>query len=361
MKRLKLAIGQETPFVSVVIAVRNEEDHIRACLKSLTTQLYPKDKYEIIIVDDHSDDETNTIVQSFCTDKIKLFSLIDSNGISPKKAALHQGVQESRGEIILTTDADCRVPATWIQTMVKYFAPDTGAVASWLCVQENNHWLSKLETLDSLALSFVGAASFGWQRPMIANGANFAYRRQVYDELDGFSGAAEYGSGDDDLLLQKIHATQKWTCAFAPDPASIVVTHAQKNLSQFFQQRFRWASKSRLYPAYVVLVLGFLYFYLVSLLVSVFVFLFFSSEFSNLMLLLPHASKFLLDFAFMSTAARRLHKNINPAILFMTEWFQMLYITIVSVWGRWGTYTWKGRRYKAGRVSRNYSQQLFKG
>lgn len=355
LKRLKTSTAvHNTPFVSVVLAVRNEAEHIGACLLSLTAQLYPRDKYEIIIIDDHSADETNAIIRSFSSDMIKHFPLTESNGLSPKKAALHQGIKASRGEIIFTTDADCRVSPTWIQTMVKYFTAKTGAVASWLCVEDNNHLLSKLETLDSLALSIVGAASFGWQRPMIANGANFAYRRQVYDELDGFSGAVEYGSGDDDLLLQKIHTTQKWTCAFAPDPASIVVTHPQKSLSQFFQQRFRWASKSRLYPAHVIFVLSFLYFYLLSLLVSALAFVF--SGFSNLALLAPHTIKFTLDFAFMSFALQRLNKKINPALLFLTEWFQIFYIAIVSVWGRWGTYTWKGRRYQRGRVSRDYSQ-----
>ncbi|MBN1560920.1 glycosyltransferase [candidate division KSB1 bacterium] len=336
------------PFVSVVVAARNEEENISACLQHLDRQQYPRDKYEVIVVDDHSDDNTYSIAESCKKENVILLSLTDIDGMSPKKAALHQGIKASRGDIILTTDADCRTSPTWIATIVKYFDDKTGAVASWLYVEENEHVLSKLERLDSLALSFIGAAGFGLKMPFMANGANFAYRRQVYDELNGFAGVDAYVSGDDDLLLQKIHASRNWRCAFASDVQCAVVTRPCKTWRGFFQQRFRWASKGRVYPKKLFLLESAIYLYYLSLIATTILFLL--GGFGNLYMLLPLAVKFFADFVFMRLAARKLQHNINPFILFTTEWLQMAYVVLGGVWGLWGTYTWKGRKYTKGRI-----------
>jgi cellulose synthase/poly-beta-1,6-N-acetylglucosamine synthase-like glycosyltransferase len=340
--------NNDCPFVSVVIPARNEEENIGACLKNLSRQKYPREKYEVIVVDDHSDDNTYSITESYKKDNVILLSLNDMSGMSPKKAALHQGIKASRGDIILTTDADCRTLPTWIETIVKYFDEKTGAVASWLYVEENNHLLSKLERLDSLALSFIGAASFGLKKPFMANGANFAYRRQVYNELNGFAGVDSYVSGDDDLLLQKIHASRNWKCTFAPDAHCAVVTKPCKTWRGFFQQRFRWASKGRIYPKKLLLLESSIYLYYLSLLATTIMFIL--CGFTHLHMLLPLGLKFLADFVFMLLATRKFPHHINPLLLFTTEWLQMAYILLGGVWGLWGTYTWKGRRYTKGRV-----------
>ncbi len=334
------------PFVSVIIPARNEEHTIEKCLEHLLDQNYPRDKYEIIIVDDNSEDKTRAACESFVTDQIKLFSLVQMDGVSPKKAALHLGIEKSRGEIILTTDADCRAPESWISTIIKYFDEDTAAVASWLYVEENNSLLSKMETLDSLALSFVGAAGFGWKRPFLANGANFAYRRKVYDELNGFDGVAHYVSGDDDLFLQKIHAAKRWTSAFAPEWEGAVATNPSKSIHSFFEQRFRWASKSNIHPFSLVLVEIFVYFYLLSFLLSPFVF-FLTLKF---IFLFPFILKYCADVIFMIVGSTLTSRKINPFLLFLTEWLQILYVVIVGIGGLRGKYTWKGRRYAKGRV-----------
>ncbi|MBN1465019.1 glycosyltransferase [candidate division KSB1 bacterium] len=354
LRRIKSnPVNNDRPFISVVIAARNEEENIGACLRHLAQQKYPRTRYEVIVIDDHSEDNTHSIVESFGKDNVMLLSLHDTDGVSPKKAALHQGIKASRGEIILTTDADCCASPLWIETMVSYFGAKTGVVASWLTVEENKSLLSKLERLDSLSLSLVGAAGFGLKRPFMANGANFAYRRKVYDELNGFAGVDAYASGDDDLLLQKVHASQNWECAFAPDARCAVVTKANRDLRGFFAQRFRWASKGRIYPKILFLLESFIYFYYLSLPVAMILFIL--NGFVNLYILLPLALKFMADFIFMRLAARKLQEKINPFILFITEWLQIAYVLLSGVWGLWGTYSWKGRRYTKGKVRMNRS------
>ena len=336
------------PFVSVIIPVRNEEETIAACLQALLFQSYPIDKYEVIVVDDHSEDATYSIIASFAHERLKLLSLTDFDGMSPKKAAIHTGIQASRGDIILTTDADCHAPDTWVETMVKYFDNKTGVVASWLYVETNHRLLSKLESLDSLALSAVGAAGFGWERPILANGANFAYRRTVYDEINGFDGVAGFVSGDDDLLLQKIRARGTWRCAFSPDSRSMIVTQPTTSLRAFFEQRFRWASKGQAYPKFLVFFEVFIYFYFLSLLILPIAFI--MNGFSPIYVVAPLFIKMLLDAILMRYATEFVRKKQNPVILFLTEWLQILYVIIVGFWGLRGSYTWKGRRYSKGRV-----------
>ncbi len=349
LRRLRTkAKNSHQPSVSVIIAARNEEKNIGACLNALLQQNYPQNNIEIIVVDDHSEDQTAAICRAFDPSRVKLYALGDVSGVSPKKAALHYGIQRSHGEIILVSDADCRASLTWVSTVVNYFDKNTAAVASWLYVEENRTLLSKLESLDSLSLSFVGAAGFGWGRPILANGANFAYRREVYDELNGFDGLAHFVSGDDDLLLQKIHAAQKWTCAFAPDWGGAVVTDANPSLRRFFEQRFRWASKSSIYPAWVVGFEVFVYFYLLSFLVTVPLFLF---NGLSITYLVPFLLKFGFDFVLMRCASPHVHKNVHPLHLFLTEWLQIFYVMIVGIGGLRGNYTWKGRHYTRGRVS----------
>ncbi len=346
--RLQINKNSQHPCVSVIIAARNEEKNIASCLQHLLHQNYGRDNYEIIIVDDHSEDQTASICLKYAQHGVQLYTLGDVAGVSPKKAALHLGIQKSRGDIILVTDADCRASKTWISTIVNYFDENTAVVASWLYVEENDSLLGKIESLDSLSLSFVGAAGFGWRRPFIANGANFAYRRHVYDELNGFDGVAQFVSGDDDLLLQKIQSAGKWTCAFAPEWQGVVSTDPNPSLARFFEQRFRWASKSSIHPKWLVGFEVFVYFYLLSFPISVLLFI--MSSFSAIYLL-PLLLKFVCDFFFMRFATRHIKKKVNPFILFLTEWLQIFYVIIVGIGGLRGNYTWKGRHYSRGRVS----------
>ena len=353
LSRLKSVTGIERPFVSVIIAARNEGENISGCLKNALAQTYDSKKFEIIVVDDHSDDDTFSICQAFAEKhiRIKLLSLGDYNGVSPKKAALQMGINAGRGDIILTTDADCRVSPSWIETMVGCFDKETGAVASWLLVEENSHILGKLESLDSLALVSIGAAGFGLDHPFVANGANFGYRKQVYQELSGFDGVADYVSGDDDLFLHKIVRAGKWRCCFVADPAAIVYTKANSSLKSFFAQRIRWASKGGVYPAWLVLLEIFIYLYYLSIAASVAIFIF--SGFSKWVFITPFVAKLAADGLFLSKSARRLGISFKCRHLFLAEWLQLFYVLIAGVWGLVGDYTWKGRSYTRGKVKKN--------
>jgi cellulose synthase/poly-beta-1,6-N-acetylglucosamine synthase-like glycosyltransferase len=336
----------DQPFVSVIVPARNEEKNIEPCLRHLIDQSYPESRYEIIIVNDHSDDRTCEIIAGFASSRIVLLHSDAREGVSPKKAALHTGIMASRGEIILTTDADCSVPHRWIETLVNRFDAETAVVASWLVVKATKTLISKVEALDSFGYVLVGAATFGLGKPFLANGANLAYRKKVYLEVNGFDDIGQFGSGDDDLLLQKISRQTSWKCVFVDSIDACVTTGSNASWRGFWQQRLRWASKVAAYPRIIVLGEICIYLFYALLFFSMLAALFFAP-----VLFIAPAIKFGVDFLFLKKSAKRLGIRTNLAHFLLAEIIQMLYILAVGVAANWGRYRWKGRSYVRGRIS----------
>lgn len=238
------------PFVSVVIAARNEAENIRRCLVSAASQTYPAGRYEIILVDDQSDDDTALIAREMAETHphISTFSLTYiPEGFSPKKYALQEGISRSRGDIIITTDADCVVPPTWIEGMVRHFTDDVGMVAGVSVIEPTQARLSLLhgiQTIDFLSLLSAAAGSIAMGKALAVTGQNLSYRRVAYDAVGGFSQIKHRVSGDDVLLLQLIRNQTDWKIGFAHPETTKVQTSPQATWGAFIRQRVRWASNS---------------------------------------------------------------------------------------------------------------------
>ncbi|NVM04905.1 MAG: glycosyltransferase, partial [Candidatus Helarchaeota archaeon] len=240
--------SNEKPFISVVIAIRNEEKHIKNCLSDLSKQSYPNDRFEIILVDDYSEDNTCKIIKEFQknVNNIILLEIRErEEKFSPKKYALNEGIKKSRGEIILTTDADCRLQPNWIESMVKTFTPDCGMVAGFSQISEKNKIdsvFTGIQAVDFLSMMSAagGAISLGF--PLAASGQNLAFRKETFYKVGGFSKIKHMISGDDILLLQLIKKYDKIN--FSSNKESFVTTYPAKSLKEFFSQRARWASNA---------------------------------------------------------------------------------------------------------------------
>ncbi len=248
------------PTVSVIVPARNEAASIETTLKSLVRQDYPAEQYEVIVVDDRSNDDTAKVVESFIArtgvQNVRLLRH-DHNGPRPtyKKTAISYGIKFSRGEIILTTDADCRVQPGWIASMVAHYRPEVGLVAGLTSFDPASEktWFHKLQTLEFAGLVFCGVGAIGNRYPLICNGSNLSYRRAAYDEVGGFAGHEHIPSGDDDLFMQNVHHYTNWQVRYNLDPRSINYTRPVDTIRQFFRQRARWASKGSHYPGVGVL------------------------------------------------------------------------------------------------------------
>ncbi|MDZ7270764.1 MAG: glycosyltransferase [candidate division KSB1 bacterium] len=347
-------INQRQYSVSVVIAARNEERTIERLLEDLAHQTYPRDKYEVIVVDDDSTDRTAEIVQR-AAQKYPHFQYVRSapgdGTLSPKKQALASGIAQSKGEIILTTDADCRVRSTWIGTMVSYFLPRVGMVAGFSQLgrkHERRSTIEQLQAIDFLALMAAAAGSCNLGFPLAASGQNLGYRRCVYEEVGGFRAIGHRISGDDVLLLQLVRRRTRWRLRFASSPRAFNTSEPEPSLHRLFHQRVRWASNGAFqirqnvaFFAYILCV----YLFNLSLLVGGVCALFVPTL--RLAVSAAFAAKVIAELLLLLRAAHCFGRG--DLLLYFPLWTlaEVPYIVVVGIVGTFGKFSWKGRRANA--------------
>jgi len=261
--RLKPGGNKDEPSVSVIIPARDEAQNIDRCLTSLLNQDYPPQRYEIIVVDDESRDQTYEIAKSAlekregCNYKlIRLSSgnpraMVETRGstgieiesveveLSGKKRALTYGIAASKGEILLFTDADCNVPSGWISAVVSHFEPEMDLVAGFTFREHGDSLWEKLYSLESLATATISAGSIGWGYPVTGSASNLAYRRSLFEQLGGFKDMSSKASGDDTLFLQKANRVGRAKAKYMTSPDSFVTTDMPKSPAEVLTQRLR--------------------------------------------------------------------------------------------------------------------------
>jgi cellulose synthase/poly-beta-1,6-N-acetylglucosamine synthase-like glycosyltransferase len=227
--------------VSLIIPVRNERANMEALFECIFSQTYSRKWFEVIVVDDHSEDGTWEQMQAF-TSVICLQLPQEING---KKAAIAAGIARATGELIVTTDADCRFSAEWITSIVKFYAATNAKfiVAPVRMVGRKN-FLGIFQSLDFLTLQAITGACVFRKFHTLCNGANIAYVKSAFVEVNGFSGIDAIPSGDDMLLMYKIYRQYPADVHYLKSRNAIVETPAEPTLKQFFNQRIRWASKA---------------------------------------------------------------------------------------------------------------------
>jgi cellulose synthase/poly-beta-1,6-N-acetylglucosamine synthase-like glycosyltransferase len=256
-------LGLITCKIAVIVAVRNEKKTIKNLLDDLLLQNFPINNLEIIIINDHSTDNTSMIVETY-TKKYSYIKLLQLPiNLQGKKQAITYGIQHTNSELIITTDADCRVSTMWIYNIYSFYQSKKAKfISSYVKFSNNNTYFSInslfkiFQNLDFSALIGIGAASIAMQKPTMCNGANLAYTKAIFNEVGGFSGNEYIVSGDDEFLLQKIAAKYPQDVYFLKSKNSIVITDAQENFYDFFQQRKRWASKWKLHKQWNVRLLA---------------------------------------------------------------------------------------------------------
>lgn len=255
LARLRTSVSEERPFVSVVIAARNEAGYIGHCLDGLARQTYPSDRFEVIVVDDDSSDRTYEEARSRPFVRV-IEPDPEFDDYAAKKRPMATGMLQARGSIILTTDADCRIRPEWIASTIKAFTADVDAVVGFSQVKDGQaplSWIERLQAVDFLSLMTAAAGSAGWKRALAASGQNFAFRKDLYDNVGGYGTIRHRPSGDDVLLLQLFRRAGARVC-FCLDPGSFVSTWRTESLAGYLSQRRRWASnamvQARLNPAF---------------------------------------------------------------------------------------------------------------
>ena len=257
--RLKPFIAATSPlppvtFFSVIIPARNESAHIRACLLSVVNNSSPGDLFEIIVVDDHSEDDTAQQVMELQAiyPRISLLRLQDYpdwvTTQAYKKKAIELAISKSKGSWIVTTDADGEVPVNWLLQFDNYIQKNEPVfVAAPVMYYSRGGLLQVFQQLDFLSLQGITAASVSAGFHSMCNGANLAYRKDIFWSVGGFAGHEHLASGDDMLLMHRIKASYPNQIGYIFSRDSMVLTEPTASWGAFFQQRIRWASKAESY------------------------------------------------------------------------------------------------------------------
>jgi len=295
------------PSVSIIVSMHNEEKNAAKCLDKLVTQEYPEKKKEIIIINDRSTDRTELIVNDY-VEKYSFIQLITIEKIhddfAPKKYAINQAIQSAKGEIIILTDADGRPTPQWVHKIVSCFTESIGMVIGYAPYKTElippPFW-TRLLSLEYLSHAAVAAASCGIGYPLTCVGTNMAYRKSVYDQLEGFGNFKKLHTGDDDLFLQRVRDETEWKISYVFGQESHVYNASPDRWQNFFHQRLRYASKGFKYPLRVTLIL--ILFYLLNLFLLITPLTFISGSHYLLPFLAAIFLKAVSDYGFIKTAA----------------------------------------------------------
>ena len=333
--------------VSILIAARNEEDKIASTIEDILRQDYPKELVELIVIDDHSTDRTADIISGYSASGVKLIRLNEDQALnSYKKKAISEAINLAQGELIVTTDADCRMHSKWLHTIVSCYEENHfKLISSPVVFFEEKNFFEQLQTLEFLYLIGLGAATIGNKKPSTCNGANLAYRKDVFHELKGFQGIDDLASGDDELFLHKVASKYPDDIGFCKSYDALVYTHAKPNLTEFIRQRKRWASKSTRYKDKKIVVLG-VSIWLFNLLIVLNALLgFFDASYWDVLAMVL-IMKFLAELFFLFPVTGFVKKRSLLLFLPVLTCIHAIYIIYIGVAGNSGKYVWKGRLVK---------------
>jgi cellulose synthase/poly-beta-1,6-N-acetylglucosamine synthase-like glycosyltransferase len=351
----KLAIikmeSSRRDFISVIIPVRNEAGNIKRLLADLEIQSYPTNKYEVLIINDHSTDSTRNDVLKWKDQSMMQLELIDlilpeTSNVSTKKAAISLGVDQAKGNIILLTDGDSRLNKNLLQTFGRCFSDmDFKLVAGPVFIEADRSLFSRIQSVEFASIMGTGASLFSWGFPALCNGANLAFTREVFMELDGYKGFEHIISGDDVLLLNKVKKKYPGRVGFIKSPDVIVFTSPVDTLTDFINQRKRWAGKWKNHSDRISTLLGIFIFYvhccvLTGLLLTLL------GRMPALIYAVPVFIRIVLEYFFINDIFKFSKRKMDIISFILCAILYSFYAVFFGIIANVGNYTWKGRQYK---------------
>ncbi|MBS1496673.1 MAG: glycosyltransferase [Bacteroidetes bacterium] len=344
--------------ISVIIPARNEAQNLPVLLQSLLAQTYPVHLFEVMVVDDHSTDSTSAILHNYTRFNIRKISLAEYDGLekinSYKKKAIEIAIKESKGTLMVTTDADCYLPQNWLATIAAFYEKEQPVfIAAPVVINNAVSFIEIFQALDFMTLQGITGAAVYKKMSSMCNGANMAYEKNVFYEVDGFKNIDSIASGDDMLLMHKIYKRYPNKVLYLKSANAMADTQPVKSIAQFFNQRIRWASKAdkyddkRILPILILVYVFNLLLFIIPV-ASIFYpshFNVFSVTFSSFQYwLLLLGLKTLVELIFLIPVAI-FFKKIWLLILFpLMQPFHIIYCIIAGWLGKFGSYQWKGRK-----------------
>lgn len=334
---------------TVIIPARNEAATIANCIKGVLDSTYPTALLELIVVNDHSTDNTASIVQQLQLQytNLKLINLeahLDGNPLNAyKKKAIEIAIGQSKGNWIVTTDADCTIPSNWLHLYDAFIQEHQSVfVAAPVMFTHKGGTLSLFQLLDFMSLQGITAAAVSAGYHTICNGANLAYRKDVFYEVGQFKGIDELASGDDMLLMYKIKQRYPNKLGYLFHQDAIVTTEPMHSWRDFLNQRIRWASKADRYDDKSVFrILALVYLTNLTLLILLPINLWATGEIAHWLTLM--LIKTLVELSFMRPISKFYRQQEVMLFFPLMQPLHLLYTVIAGWLGKFGSYQWKGR------------------
>jgi len=341
--------------LSVLIPARNEEQNISQTLQAVFAQNYPTHLFEVIVIDDHSTDNTAIIVKQFIQQysNISLIRLAEhdlDDTQSFKKKALEIAIQNSNYQLIVTTDSDCIMNKNWLSFIADYYEKYKPAfIAAPVIFHDEKNTFQRFQSLDFVGMMGVNGAGIFRKFQYLCNGANLAYEREAFYEVDGFEGIDKLASGDDLMLIQKMAKRYPNRIAFLKNVAAATRTTPKRSLREFMSQRIRWATKTTHYPdPRVTLTWALIWLFCVSIPTSFLLSIFFG----KIMLWMGLGQlliKALVDHVFLNSVATTLKRKdlVAMRVYLPSIFLELLYIIVIGTLGNIiKNYEWKGRKVR---------------
>ena len=301
-----------TTKVSVLIAARNEEENIENILLSLYNQTFPKELFEVIIVDDHSEDNTKTIIDNFINNNKDFNMQVFISEGKGKKAAISQALHKAKNHLIIVTDADCILNTLWIENIVAFYQKTKSKmILAPVLLTPSNTLFEKMQVLEHLSLmgSTAGSAAIGF--PVMCNGANMAYEREAALEVEKLRHDFNIPSGDDMFLLEQFVKNYGYkNVKFLLSKSAIVKTKTCKTIKDFFKQRRRWVSKTKSYTNWKIITTALIVFFFNISIISLLISAFFIPALWSLYVLLT-LLKFFIDFPLLKNICNPQYPKIH--------------------------------------------------
>ncbi|WP_339887507.1 glycosyltransferase [uncultured Flavobacterium sp.] len=335
----QMNVNPKTSF-SIVVPFRNEAENLPQLLHSISLLDYPTELVEVILVDDESEEEFRIHNLEF---RIQIIKNIRKTN-SPKKDAINTAIVVAKNDWIITTDADCLVQNDWLKSIDNFIQTENKKmVAAGVSYLPKKGFLHQFQNLDFLSLQGVTIGSFGIEKPFMCNGANFAYEKAFFKDLNGFEGNSEIASGDDVFLLQKALQFDSKNVGFCTNKESIVATKSVLSWKELFFQRVRWASKSSAYVDWFSKSLALVVF-LTNLFFVVSCMLWVVGLFRYENLLFYFGIKFLVDFIMIMKSANYFNQRIRYVLICSLVY--PFFTSAVALYSLFGKYSWKGRSFR---------------
>lgn len=334
---------------SVIIPFRNESNQLPLLLESLLKLKFAPNHYELIFVNDASEDNSVALIAEYL-EKSKLNWCIlhsNSSSMTPKKEAISLGVAHANFDWIVTTDADCVVPYSWLSVLDDFIQKQNPKmVCGPVAISGAPLLIASFQKSETISLQGITMGGFKWNVPLMCNGANLAYSKEIFKKVGGFVGNDTIASGDDIFLMEKFRKVVPKGIAFLKNQDAIVTTGAESSWNAVIRQRIRWAAKTTKQDNWVVQLIGLIVFATNLWFVAGFLGLFFSQDGYSLYYLGFLLLKMLADVLFVRIVNSFFKTRLQWVWLLLNAAFYPFLSSGIAIRSLFGSYKWKGRHFK---------------